>query len=158
VPAFWIAYEVAAKQFGALPLAGMTFWSGVWATAFLLLALAVTPAITILRLNRLLVVRRIIGVTGLVYTIGHLFIYFALRFWDFGFIANEMVTRISLIIAAVSTLGLMALTATSLDAAVWRMGAAGWQRLHLRRIRARDVGPRPYIHTRQFRQEYSDPR
>src|SRR5262249_6374887 len=55
---------------------------------------------------------------------------FALRFWDFADIAHEMVTRLSLIVATVSTIGLIALGATSLDAAVARMGAQGWNRLH----------------------------
>jgi sulfoxide reductase heme-binding subunit YedZ len=53
-----------------------------------------------------------------------------LRFWNFVSIAHEMVTRVSLILALVSTLGMAALGATSLDAAVRRMGAKGWQRLH----------------------------
>src|SRR5262249_23703432 len=57
-------------------------------------------------------------------------IYFALRFWDFAHIAHEMVTRLSLIVATLSTIGLIALGATSLDAAVQRMGARGWKRLH----------------------------
>ena len=41
-----------------------------------------------------------------------------------------MVTRVSLIVATVSTIGLIALGATSLDAAVRRMGARGWNQLH----------------------------
>src|SRR5262249_4086854 len=73
---------------------------------------------------------RMIGVTALAYTIVHIVVYFALRFWDFGHIAHEMVTRVSLILATVATVGLIALGATSLDAAVRRMGADGWQRLH----------------------------
>ena len=71
-----------------------------------------------------------IGVTALVYTIAHIIIYFALRLWDFAFIANEMVTRLSLIVATVSTIGLIPLGATSLDAAVQRMRPKSWQRLH----------------------------
>src|SRR5262245_15281887 len=130
LPGLWIVYAVATRDFGATPLAGMTFWSGVWATAFLLFALAVTPAVAILRWNRLLLLRRMLGVAGFVYTVAHIFIYFALRFWDFASIGYEIVTRISLIIAVVSTVGLIALTATSLDSAVRRMGAYGWQRLH----------------------------
>jgi sulfoxide reductase heme-binding subunit YedZ len=70
-----------------------------------------------------------IGVTALVYTIAHIIIYFALRFWDFPHIAHEMATRPSLIIASVATIGLVALGATSFDSAVRRMGA-NWQRLH----------------------------
>jgi sulfoxide reductase heme-binding subunit YedZ len=129
-PAIWLVHQVVSGRFQPLPLAGMTYWSGVWATAILLLALAITPAITILHWSRLLIVRRMIGVTALVYTIAHTIIYFALRFWDFAFIANEMMTRTSLIVASVSTIGLIALGVTSLDAAVQRMGAKGWQRLH----------------------------
>jgi len=53
-----------------------------------------------------------------------------LRFWNFASIAHEMMTRISLILATIATIGLIALGATSLDVAVRRMGARGWQRLH----------------------------
>ena len=130
VPAISLVHDVAAGEFGPVPLGGMTYWSGVWATAFLLLALAITPAVTIFRWRRLIVVRRMIGVTALAYTIAHIIIYFALRLWDFAFIANEIVTRLSLIVATVSTIGLIALGATSVDAAVRRMGAKGWQQLH----------------------------
>jgi sulfoxide reductase heme-binding subunit YedZ len=108
----------------------MTYWSGVWATAILLLALAITPASRIIRWGQLIIVRRMIGVTALAYSIAHMIIYFALRFWNFASIAHEMVTRLSLIVATVATIGLLALGATSLDAAVQRMGAKGWKRLH----------------------------
>jgi sulfoxide reductase heme-binding subunit YedZ len=130
VPAIWLLYQVATDQFGPVPLGGMTYWSGVWATALLLLALAITPASTIFRWRRLIIVRRMIGVTALAYTIAHIIIYFALRFWDFAHIAHEMATRLSLVVATVATIGLLALGTTSTDAAVRRMGAKGWQRLH----------------------------
>src|SRR5262249_27661426 len=51
-------------------------------------------------------------------------------FWDFPHIAHEMATRLSLIVATLATVGLISLGATSLDAAVRRMGAPGWNRLH----------------------------
>jgi methionine sulfoxide reductase heme-binding subunit len=129
-PAIWITYQVAAGEFGPVPLGGMTYWSGVWATALLLLALAITPALAIFRWGRLVIIRRMIGVTALAYTVGHIFIYFALRFWNFASIAHEMLTRLSLIIASVATAGLIVLGATSFDAAVQRMGLQRWQRLH----------------------------
>jgi len=129
-PALWLIDQVETGQFGPVPLGGMTYWSGLWATALLLLALAITPAMTILRWSRLIVVRRMIGVTALAYTIAHIIIYFALRFWNFASIGYEMVTRISLILAIIATIGLIALGATSLDAAIARMGTEGWNRLH----------------------------
>jgi sulfoxide reductase heme-binding subunit YedZ len=130
VPAIWIVYQVGTGQFGPVPLGGMTYWSGLWATALLLLALAITPASTIFGWRQLIIVRRMIGVTALAYTFAHIVIYFALRFWNFASIAHEMATRFSLILASVATIGLIALGATSLDAAIRQMGAKGWQRLH----------------------------
>jgi DMSO/TMAO reductase YedYZ heme-binding membrane subunit len=102
----------------------------VWATAILLMALAVSPAVTIFRWPTLIDVRRMIGVTALVYTIAHMVIYFAFRQWDFAFIANDMTTRLTLILATLSTIGLIVLGATSVDAAIRYMGAKNWQRLH----------------------------
>jgi sulfoxide reductase heme-binding subunit YedZ len=132
VPMIWLIEQFYAGEFGLLPLAlaGLTYWSGVLATAILLAALAITPANRILRQSRLILVRRMVGVSALIYTIAHMLIYFALRFWNFAAIATEMATRLTLIVATISTLGLLALGATSLDAAVRRMGAANWQRLH----------------------------
>jgi methionine sulfoxide reductase heme-binding subunit len=130
VPAIWLVDQVAAGEFGPVPLGGMTYWSGFWATAILLIALAITPVSTIFRWRRLILVRRMIGVTALAYAVAHIIIYFALRFWNFAFIANEIATRLSLIVATASTVGLVALGATSVDAAVRWMGANGWQRLH----------------------------
>ena len=46
VPAIWLLYQIGTEQFGPVPLGGMTYWSGVWATVILLLALAITPALT----------------------------------------------------------------------------------------------------------------
>ena len=129
-PAIWLVRQVATGEFGPVPLGGMTYWSGLWATALLLAALAVTPAQKILGWWQLINVRRMIGVTALVYALAHILIYFALRFWNFANIAHEMATRVSLIIASFATIGLIALGATSLDAVIARMGAKGWRRLH----------------------------
>jgi methionine sulfoxide reductase heme-binding subunit len=129
-PGLWLAYQVATEQFGPVPLGGMTYWSGLSATGLLILALAITPLTTITGWARLIIVRRMIGVSALVYTIVHVFIYFALRFWNFASIAHEMSTRLSLILATIATLGLIALGTTSLDAAIRRLGPKGWQQLH----------------------------
>jgi sulfoxide reductase heme-binding subunit YedZ len=127
---FYQAY--GAGDYGMFPIAlgGMTFWSGVWATVILLLALAVTPATKLLRWPAVIDVRRMIGVTALLYTLGHVVIYFALRMWNLTFILNEVATQLSLILATLSTVGLVALGVTSTDGSIRRMGAANWQRLH----------------------------
>jgi methionine sulfoxide reductase heme-binding subunit len=132
-PAIRTAYLVGIGDYGTawpIALGGLTYWSGVWATVILLMALAVTPAAAIFRWPALIDVRRMIGVTALVYTIAHMVIYFALRRFDFAFIANDMTTRLTLIVAMLSTIGLIVLGATSVDAAIRYMGASNWQRLH----------------------------
>jgi sulfoxide reductase heme-binding subunit YedZ len=132
-PAILMAYNLVTGEYGTplvLAYGGLTYWSGVWATGILFLALAVTPAQRIFRIRPLIDVRRIIGVTALVYSIAHIIIYFGLRRWDPAFILNEIATRLSLIVATLSTVGLIALAATSLDSAIAAMGARGWQWLH----------------------------
>jgi sulfoxide reductase heme-binding subunit YedZ len=132
LPAVRFIYQVGAGDFGLLSMAvgGMTYWSGVWATVVLLMALAVTPALTVFRWHALVDVRRMIGVTALVYTLIHVVLYFALRSWNFSLIANETVTRATLVLATLSTIGLIVLGATSLDAAIRYLGTRNWQRLH----------------------------
>ena len=129
-PPIWLAQQVAAEEFGPVPLDGMIYWSGVWATTMLLLVLAITPLVTILHWSGLIGVRRTIGVTALAYTIAHIVIYFALRFWNFASIVDEMVTRVSLILATAATIGLITMGATSVDAAIRHMGPKAWKRLH----------------------------
>jgi methionine sulfoxide reductase heme-binding subunit len=132
-PAIRTVYLIFAGDYGtiiAMALGSLTYWSGVWATVIMLMALAVTPALTILRWPALVDVRRMIGVSALVYTIVHIIFYFGLRQWNFPTIANEMMIRATLIVATLSTIGLIVLGATSLDAAIRYMGARNWQRLH----------------------------
>lgn len=131
-PGIRFIYHVATGEYGMLPIAfgNMTYWSGVWATVILLMALAVTPTVTIFRWHALIDVRRMIGVTALVFTVAHVIIYFGLRSWNFALIVNESVTRLTLIVATLSTIGLIALGVTSLDAAIRYMGTKNWQRLH----------------------------
>jgi hypothetical protein len=61
VPAIWLIDQVITKQFGPVPLGGMTYWSGLWALALLMLALAVTPVLKIFGWRRLIIVRRMIS-------------------------------------------------------------------------------------------------
>ena len=132
LPGIRLTYQTAAGEFGLLAMAfgGLTYWSGVWATVVLLMALAVTPIIVVFRWPVLIDVRRMFGVMALIYTIAHIILYFGLRSWNFDKIGIETVTRLTLFVATLSTIGLIVLGATSLDAAIRRMGPKGWQRLH----------------------------
>ena len=129
-PAIRFSYQVSAGEFGTFPLSGMVYWSGVWATVILLLALAVTPVAKIFRWPEIIDVRRLAGVTALVYTVGHALVFFAFRSWDISVIIKETIARWSPIVAILSTIGLIVLASTSFDAAVRYMGVKRWQWLH----------------------------
>jgi methionine sulfoxide reductase heme-binding subunit len=132
LPAARTAWLVGAGDYGtvaAIVLNGLTYWSGVWATVVLLTALMVTPAAVIFRWPALTDVRRMVGVAALIYTVVHVAMYFSFRSFDFAFIAADML-RLSMVTAALATIGLIALGATSLDAVIEYMGARNWQRLH----------------------------
>jgi len=103
--------------------------TGKWVVRFLLLSLAVTPLRRILAWNRLIGVRRMIGVSVLCYALLHLGFYAAQENWHLGKVASEIVLRIYLTIGFAALLGLIALGATSFDAAVRRMGR-NWTLLH----------------------------
>ena len=129
-PAIRFSYQVSAGEFGTFPLSGMVYWSGVWATVILLFALAVTPVAKIFRWPALIDVRRMAGVTALVYTVGHALVFFAFRSWDISLIFKETIARWSPIVAILSTVGLVVLASTSFDAAVRYLGVKRWQWLH----------------------------
>ena len=130
VPGLWLAWKYVAGEVGPRPLVFLIYHSGVWATWILLLSLAVTPARYLLGWSQLITVRRMVGVAGLTYTVIHTIIYLALDRFDWAFIANEIATRLTIIVAIASTVGLVALGATSFDAAIRKMGTRAWNQLH----------------------------
>ena len=131
-PAVRTVYLYWAGDYQSLPMGynSLTYWSGVWATVVLLAALAVTPAIKVFKWPALVDARRMIGVTALVYTLIHMVFYFGMRSYNWPVIFPEMVTRWALFWGTLSTIGLIVLGVTSLDAAIERMGVKGWQALH----------------------------
>lgn len=129
VPAILMAKDYASGQW-VIPVVGLVYWSGVWATILLLVTLFISPARRIFRWKRANIVRRMVGVGAFAYTVAHLICYFWLRFFDPASIIIETATRISLIVATISFVGLIALCLTSFDATIRWFGAQDWDRLH----------------------------
>ena len=130
VPALWVAVAFASGWLGARPLNEAIHQLGLWTIRLIFLALAITPLRHILQWSRLLVVRRMVGVAAFAYAIGHLGLYAADQAFDLAKIATEIAVRIYLTIGFAAVLGLAALTATSTDGMIRRLGARRWQRLH----------------------------
>jgi sulfoxide reductase heme-binding subunit YedZ len=115
---------------GARPINDLIHRAGFWALVFLGVALAVTPFRRIVRYGNLIDIRRMLGVGAFCYIAGHLALYTADQGYDLGKVAYEITHRWYLIIGGTAWLGLAALSVTSTDGMVRRLGGLRWRRLH----------------------------
>lgn len=127
-PAAWLIWLARTEGFGPKPITFVLHTLGDAAIWLLIGTLAVTPLRTILRVNAPIFARRILGNFALAHALAHV----ALFAWSEGFAkaASEIVLRVYLTIGLAALVMLIALGATSNDAAVKRLGAEGWKRLH----------------------------
>lgn len=130
IPALWIASRYPNGGLGARPLTEALHQFGDWTIRFIFIALAVTPAAQLLQWNRLLLVRRMIGVAAFAYAAMHLSLYAADEMWNLAKVFSEILLRVYLAIGFVAWLGLAALAATSTDGMIRRLGPRRWQALH----------------------------
>lgn len=129
-PALWVAYQAATDDLGARPITEAIHQIGEWTLRLLLITLAITPAQRILNYPRLILARRTLGVACALYAVLHVSLYVLDQHFDLLKVASEIVLRIYLLIGAVALTGLIALAATSTDAAVSRLGPERWRLLH----------------------------
>jgi methionine sulfoxide reductase heme-binding subunit len=130
LPGAWTVLSYPLDALGARPLNEAIHQFGLWGFRFLLISLTITPSSQVLQLPRLILVRRMIGVAAAAYIAIHFSLYAADQMFDLVKVATEIVLRIYLTIGFVTLLGLAALTATSTDAMVRRLGGRRWSRLH----------------------------
>jgi len=129
VPALILAADAWRGALGPRPWNEAIHFSGLWAERLLLVTLAMTPVRVMWDWPRLVFVRRILGIGTLSYVLLHLTLYTADLKFNWAQIFWEAFTRFYLIIGLIAVLGLLAMAATSTDAAVRRLGP-GWKRLH----------------------------
>ncbi|TYC52633.1 sulfoxide reductase heme-binding subunit YedZ [Rhodobacterales bacterium] len=129
-PAARIFYDLAFGPVFPEPYEQALHQSGNWAVRFLLLTLAVTPVRRIFGWNRIVGLRRMIGVSVLAYALLHLGLYAAQENWNLAKVVSEIVLRFYLLIGFTALVGLAVLGATSFDSAIRRLGRT-WQRLHM---------------------------
>lgn len=129
-PALWLGYALAADALGPKPVEALLHETGLWSLRLLLITLAITPFRLITGWGKLLSVRRILGVSALAYLLGHFALYAVDQKFDLAKIASEIALRFYLTIGFVALLAMLALGVTSFDAAIRRMGAPRWNRLH----------------------------
>ncbi|HTB44043.1 MAG TPA: ferric reductase-like transmembrane domain-containing protein [Acetobacteraceae bacterium] len=129
VPGLLAAFWWADGDLGAKPVTEVIHDTGLWAIRFLLIALAVTPLRAALDWGKLLLLRRMLGLTALAYAVAHFSLYIVDQNGNLLVVASEIIHRFYLTIGFAVLLGLIALGTTSTDAAIRRMGR-WWKRLH----------------------------
>lgn len=128
-PGLWVVYGLSSGLFEPRPLNEAIHQIGLWVVRFLFIALAITPLKAILQWQRLILVRRMVGVAACVYVLIHFSLYIVDQAFDLEKVASEIVLRIYLTIGFTALVGLCVLAATSTDAMVRRLGRR-WQKLH----------------------------
>jgi sulfoxide reductase heme-binding subunit YedZ len=129
IPGLLAAFWWADGDLGGRPVIEVIHRTGLWAVRFLLIALAVTPLRAALNWGKLLLLRRMLGLTALAYAVAHFSLYIVDQGGNLLVVASEIVHRFYLTIGFIVLLGLIALGVTSTDAAIRRMGR-WWKRLH----------------------------
>lgn len=131
VPFVWLLGRALADQLGPNPAEALVRASGDWTLRFLCVVLAVTPLRIGLGVPALAGFRRMLGLWVFFYASVHFLAYAWLdQSLEFSDIARDIAKRPFILVGFVSWLLLLALAATSWNAAVRWMGALQWRRLH----------------------------
>lgn len=131
LPGLWVAWKLATGTMGAKPVTEALHETGLWAVRLLLITLSITPLRLITGLNRLILIRRMLGVSAFAYLVIHFSLYLFDQKFDLWRVASEIVLRFYLTIGFAGLLMMAALGVTSTDGMIRRMGAQAWNRLHL---------------------------
>ena len=130
VPGLWIGLQLQQGWLAPKPVTEAIHQVGTWAVRLLLLSLAVTPLRHLGGWNRAIIVRRMLGIGVLAYALIHFSLYIFDQNGNIGRVASEIALRFYLTIGFVALVGLVVLGGTSTDAAIRRLGARRWNRLH----------------------------
>ena len=118
-------------RLGANPIELITRSTGTWTLSFLLITLSVTPLRQLTGWHWLLRLRRMLGLFAFFYACLHFTTYIWLdQFFDWEAIWKDILKRRFIWIGFSAFVLLIPLAATSFDAAIRRLGARNWQRLH----------------------------
>jgi sulfoxide reductase heme-binding subunit YedZ len=129
VPGAVLAFWWITGALGGRPVTEVIHGTGDWAIRFLLISLAITPAARVFDWPRILLVRRMVGLTALAYATVHLCLYTVDSSFRLGFVVSEIVMRFYLTIGFIALLGLAVLGTTSTNAWMGRLGR-WWKRMH----------------------------
>ncbi len=119
------------EKLGANPIELITRSTGTWTLTFLMITLTVTPLRQITGWHWLLRLRRMFGLFAFFYVCLHFTTYIWLdQFFDWNAILKDILKRRFIWIGFTAFVLLIPLAATSFNAAIRKLGAPAWQKLH----------------------------
>jgi len=123
----WQGYN---DELGANPIEEITHRTGSWTLKFILITLTITPLRQIFGFNKIIRLRRMVGLFAFFYAVLHFLCYFVLdQFFDFSEILKDISKRPYITIGFTSLLMLIPLAVTSTNKMVKRLGKR-WKSLH----------------------------
>jgi sulfoxide reductase heme-binding subunit YedZ len=126
-----LAWNAATDNLGANPIDAITDQTGIWTLRFLLITLAVTPVRRLTGWNRVIQLRRMLGLFAFFYGALHFVTYVWLdQFFLVQEIMADVILRPFITVGFLSFVLLIPLTVTSTTKMIKRLGGKWWQRLH----------------------------
>jgi methionine sulfoxide reductase heme-binding subunit len=129
-PFLWLVFRGLTDRLSANPIEDITLTTGIWALRLLLATLAVTPLRRLTGWNRIIQVRRMLGLFAFFYASLHLLTYLVLdQGLAFEFILPDIVKRPYITAGMTAFLLMVPLALTSTKGWIRRLGRK-WQLLH----------------------------
>ena len=130
-PLVVLAWQALTHNLGANPIDEITDQTGIWTLRLLLITLAVTPVRRLTGWNRLIQLRRMLGLLAFFYGSLHFLTYIWLdQFFVLDDIIADVMDRPFITVGFASFALLIPLALTSTTAMIKRLGGKWWQRLH----------------------------
>ena len=129
LPAAWLFWQALQGALGPDPVRTLELSYGQYALKFLAASLAVTPLRRLAGIN-LLRYRRAMGLMAFFYVAAHLSVWLFIDLRDITLIWQDILRRPYITIGMAAFLLMLPLALTSSNAAIRRLGAVRWRRLH----------------------------
>jgi len=130
IPLFYLIYGIFTDNLGANPIEEILHSSGWWALTFLFVTLSVTPLRKIGGWNKIIQLRRMLGLFAFFYAALHFLVYLGLdRQLEFGEITKDILKRPYITVGFTGLLLLIPLAVTSTKNWIRKLGKR-WQKLH----------------------------
>jgi sulfoxide reductase heme-binding subunit YedZ len=131
VPFLLLVFDTATGNLGVDPVETIMRRTGFWTITLLVATLAVTPVRRLTGWNRLIDIRRPLGVASFGYACLHFLNYLVIdQFFGWSFIIEDILERPFITAGFTAFLLLAPLAATSTRASIRRLGGKRWNRLH----------------------------